>query len=213
MTPAIPAIPVSGEMLVSAAAIAFGVAPRAVRTPNVDPRGGPAMDARQALAWVMQAVVDGSDKQRARLMCAPSGAAFARLAARAEARRASDAQFRIGADGLLAGVIAAGRLGLSRQMVDIDPIAEARRVQRDPLRAAKSLPVLTIVAIVERLLVLDDVAAQAAELLERMDAAGAAIGDAGAEAAADDALSVSRDALADELGALGYFDNPENLES
>lgn len=201
-------ITITGELAVTAAAVTFEVDKQAVR--RADPRNaGRAGAARQALALVLRELVPGSDKARGRMMHCPSGEAFARLAEIAEQRRETDADFALAVQALVWAVIATARLKLLTEVADIDALAEARAISADPIRRVKDASAVTLVAIVEKLLALDEVARMAIDLLAAQ-AESVGTGDNRAEHLQDARVSLARDSLAEALGDAGY---PERTEA
>lgn len=145
----LPAVPISGEVVVTAAAEVFGVPPARIRASaygsEVERR------ARDACAWVLRLICDEDDKRLGRKLGGKSGEWVKDAAARCEMRRDTSIDFAMQTDALLAGVYAVGRLGLGRAVSGIDAVEEARRMRIDPVRAVKGAPVAVMAAIVEQL--------------------------------------------------------------
>ncbi|MFG1247285.1 hypothetical protein [Xanthobacter flavus] len=143
----LPAVNVSGALVIAAAAEVFGVPERAIR--NFSSPRRDAVMARDACAWVLDQLSTESDAARERMLGAKAGGWFRSAVGRATRYREDDAEFQLMADGILSAVFGLGRLGLSGNLSGIDTDAEARRIAIDPLRAVKSAPVMVLAAIVE----------------------------------------------------------------
>lgn len=143
----LPAVEVSPNLIYAAAAEVFGVPERAIR--NFMSNRGDALQARDACAWVVDQLVDGSDEVRKRFLGGRGDGWFRAAVNRAERYRQDDAEYRLHLDGLLSAVFGIGRLKLAGDLAGIDTAAEARRIGSDPLRAVKLAPVMTLAAIVE----------------------------------------------------------------
>jgi len=143
----LPAVDVSPALLFAAAGEVFGVPARAIR--NFSIGAGNVLLARDACAWVVDQLVDGSDSDRQRLLGGRKHGWFRGAVERARRFRDEDADFRLKTEGMLASVFGIGRLKLAGNISGIDTAEEARRIARDPLRAVKNAPVMVLAAIVE----------------------------------------------------------------
>lgn len=197
----LPAVPISGEVVVVAAAEVFGVPTRRIRNPSH--LGSDAeMRARDACCWVLSMISDASEREQMRMVNRASLQNFRESVQRAVMRRETSTDYRLQTEAMLSGCLAVGRLGMGQALVGIDALDEARRMLEDPIRAVKDAPAVVLAAIIERLVDAADTLDLVRHWLVARDALGPASGDA--EKAAEQSLAAAvRDALglADEQGS------------
>lgn len=145
----LPAVPITGEVVVIAAAEVFGVPSARIRASTYGAEDE--RRARDACAWVLCQLCEEDDATRARMLGDKSGRWLRRAAERCELQRETNLDYAMQTDAMLAGVYAVGRLGLGRAVSGIDAVDEARRMRQDPVRAVKGAPVAVMAAIVEKL--------------------------------------------------------------
>jgi hypothetical protein len=143
----LPAVPISGEVVVTAAAEVFGVPTRRIRASTFG--SDEEMRARDACCWMLAMISDASEREQMRMLRRSSLGAFREAVARAEMRRETSMDYCLQTESLLAGMLAVGRLGIGRVLAGVDPLGEARAMLEDPIRAVKSAPAAVLAAIVE----------------------------------------------------------------
>jgi hypothetical protein len=103
--------------------------------------------ARFAVYWLATKMTTLSSVEIGRLLGDRDHTSVLHGLARAEELRATDPQFRVTTDTILATLIAAERTGTLRLAAIADPLATARRVLAAPEREAVRVPVIEIVAL------------------------------------------------------------------
>lgn len=146
----LPAVPISGEVVVTAAAEVFGVPTRRIRCPSH--LGSDAeMRARDACCWVLSMISDASEREQMRMVNRGSLKSFRESVQRAVMRRDTSMDYRLQTEAMLSGCLAVGRLGMGQLLSGIDAMDEAKRMLADPIRAVKTAPATVLAAIIERL--------------------------------------------------------------
>lgn len=147
----LPAVPVSGEIVLMAAAEVFGVLANQIRhiRGGVSAGDEQVLRARYACAWVVDQLSEGSDFDKAALLGNRTAAWVREAVRRCEMLRAVNLEFTAQTDAMLQAVFAIGRAGLGTKVSGIDALGEARAMVHDPIRRVKDAPVVVMAAIIE----------------------------------------------------------------
>lgn len=191
---------VSVNTILEAAAAAFDVEPRALRTPR---RGGlQVIQARKAACLLARDLTDQTYEQVGRSIGMRDHTTILHAVRAAEAKSVSDPDFAMRMAAARTAIRLVSQSELSRLLADPDAVAIAHRLCADPVREATRVSTLETLALAVRLLSLEDLAGGSFVLLAKIAAAPA-----GSDLAAlREQHAALIEAMAETLASLGYAD-------
>ncbi len=156
---------ISIRMIVECAAVVLGVPARDILSRR---RHADAVAARHAVVWVARKLTARTSPQIGGALSRDHTTVLNSLSV-AEERRSRDPAFASALAQICAASIALARSEHAAQYADVDVVAVAGRVARNPQFEALRVSTLELIAVCDRLLALEDIAGGAFQLICKLD--------------------------------------------
>jgi Bacterial dnaA protein helix-turn-helix len=199
---------ISVALMIECAAVAFGVTPHDIRSRR---RTRDVALARQAVYWLAKELTPMSLPEIGRCIGERDHTTVIDGLHALATRRAAEPDLSMQLDALRAAVAIAAERDVGKGMRDVDAVAVAERIMRNPLREATRISTLDVAAIAARLIALEDLAGATFQLLLHIDELQSGESPRRRAAALSDNCQTLIRTIAGALTALGY--SPNHLES